>query len=717
MSKKKPPKEQRLYRNLRKACLEFVTGRAYAPMTKRQLIQRLEVLTQHRDLFDTVLQDLVKDKELTLKKMRYHYTQAFEEVLSGTLRVHPRGFGFLVPDDPVQFPQDIFIPKHLTQNAVDGDRVEAIAQTVPRSTKGPEGRVIGILSRARSHLAGIVVALPPYGDPIGYVPLLGADRTVSILLNENQILKVGDRLVMEVVEWGDDEGQTVCRMSHYIGHIADASCDVIAAIEEYQLRDRFSLKQIEEAKTFGTSVKTSEITGREDFRKWETFTIDPTTAKDFDDALTLRKDRKGNYHLAVHIADVSHYVQPGTSLDREAYRRCNSTYFPNTCLPMLPPELSENLCSLKSNVNRLTVSVLMTFNPKGELQSYEIVRGVIRSKKRFTYEEAKEVLDGKVKSPHAKALKLMVELCRLLKKQRYLRGSIEFSLPELRIIIGDDGEPVTTEIVEYDVTHQLVEEFMLKANEVVATHLTNQGKNLPFRVHDQPSEDNLKDFSAIAKAFGFNLPEKPTARDCQKMFDEAAQTSYGQYLASCFIRRMRLAEYSPRNIGHYGLSLTHYCHFTSPIRRYVDLVAHRLLFGGKDELKHLTEIAHRCSEQERISAKAENSVLLLKKLRLLKKVHDAEPLKQYAAVVTRVKPFGIFFEIPELLLDGFLHISNIGNDFYVFEDVKQLLKGSSTGHTFLAGDEIFVMLKDIDFICMETEWHMVEAPGSKAKRH
>ena len=295
-------------------------------------------------------------------------------------------------------------------------------------------------------------------------------------------------------------------------------------------------------------------------------TIDPDTAKDFDDAISLTKDPQGIYHLGVHIADVSHYVQPGTALDDEAQVRCNSTYFPNYCLPMLPGALSENLCSLKPNVNRLTVSVLMRFDAQGTILDYRMARTVIKSAKRFTYSRSKKSLAmGKDRVP--------IQICHIswsssadcLKRNGMSAAALNSLSPELVLLVDEMGKPYQTDYITYDITHQMIEEFMLKANETIAWHLSQQSKNLTYRVHDEPAEENLRDFSVLASAFGFRVLTARRRQDLQKLFEEAGESTYSNYLASCYIRRMRLAAYSAENIGHYGLSLTHYCHFTSPI--------------------------------------------------------------------------------------------------------------------------------------------------------
>lgn len=701
--KKTKTKPDKLFNNLFKVTLQYVQGKSYTPSSSQELMEKLRLLESHSDIFNEILEQLIEKKIITFSNGKY-LNKPTDKIIVGTLKIHPRGFGFLQTEDS-SYDEEVFIPKQFTHNAVDGDLVEVIVNPIV-SEKGPEGKVVTILKRGRTHLAGIIRTVEPWAEIVAYAPLLGNSKKVLVQNSEIVDLKVGDRVVMEVLEWGDKDSDTRCRVSHYIGHISDPSVDVKAAIEEFELRSDFSQHTIEEALEMGTKVPLSEIKNREDLRTLECFTIDPDTAKDFDDAVSLYKDDKG-YHLGVHIADVSFYVRPGSALDKEAFDRCNSTYFPGTVVPMLPSVLSDNLCSLKPKVNRLTVSIFVDFDLQGNQVDYRITRSVIKSAKRFTYKEAKAVLDGKKQSKFKSSLELMVELCGHLKRKRYERGSIEFSLPELVVIVDEKGVPQKTDYIEYDITHQLIEEFMLKANEVVATHLSTHGKELTYRVHDVPAEENLKDFSTLALAFGFDLSPIPTPAELQTLFDEALHTPYGEYLATSYIRRMRLAIYSPDNIGHYGLGLTHYCHFTSPIRRYVDLVVHRILFEKESDRGTLEVIANKCSEQERTSAKAEMSVVTLKKLRLLDSYHKADPNRQYDAIITRVKPFGMSFEIIDFLLEGFLHISEIEDDFYIFEEANNILRGRRNGAIYRPGDKITVILKKVNFILQESEWHFV----------
>lgn len=712
----KNKKEERLFENLLAVTEQFMQGKNFVPLTQTELMKKLHLAIEHKEVFKKVLKELIKKNITKYSKGRYCPAKINVDVVKGLLKLHRRGFGFVTLENPSLYDQDIFIPKHLTQNAVDGDIVEVEINPLAISEKGPEGKIISILKRGRTHLAGIVREIEWQGDMLAYAPLLGSEQRIVIAPTEEFKLHIGDRIVMEVIDWGSKDTETVCKVSHYLGHISQPECDIPAAIEEFDLRSDFPMEVIKEARSFGSQVSRKDIEGREDLRDLECITIDPDTAKDFDDALTLTKDKKGHYRLGVHIADVSHYVKHGSALDIEAKSRCNSTYFPGACIPMLPGTLSENLCSLRPNVNRLAVSVMMEFDKTGELLQFQFYRSVIKSNKRFTYKEAKQVLEGEKKSPHSELLKLLVELCLLLKKKRYERGSIEFALPELAIHVDEQGNPTRTEYISYDITHQLVEEYMLKANEVVATHLSKQGQDITYRVHEEPSGENMKDFVMLAHAFGFKLSEKPSSRDLQNLFDEALQTSFGTFLATSYIRRMRLAIYSPQNIGHYGLGLTHYCHFTSPIRRYVDLVVHRILFGDTLEYSNIESIAHHCSEQERVSEKAENNVKLLKKLRLIEKLAKEDPNKQFEAVITRVRNFGVYFEVLDFMLEGFFHLSELHDDFYKFDEGKTLLYGVYSGATFFVGDKISVMMKDVDLILLQAQWHLVSTKVSEKKQ-
>ncbi|MBB64695.1 MAG: ribonuclease R [Waddliaceae bacterium] len=714
---KNTKKKSKITQNYIQVIQEFIRGKGYIPLSSTELIERLKVHEDHHKVFRQALSKLVKDGFLLYKKKRYGLVgRKSQEIISGTLSVHPRGFAFLSPDNPTASDQDIFIPKHLTGNAVDGDQVEVAVDWEHVPAKGPEGKVVSIVNRGRTHLSGIILHVEQSGAARAHVPILGTKQAVRVQASEEYSIKRGDRVVMHILQWGDKEQETVCEISHVLGPISDPSLDIPSAIENYELRGDFPTRVKKEAKAWGTRIPASELKVREDLRHLECVTIDPETAKDFDDAITLEQVEKGHYLLGVHIADVSHYVSPGSALDKEASLRSNSTYFPGYCLPMIPSALSDQLCSLRPNVNRLTVSIFMRFNSRGRMIDYRVARSVIRSKRRFSYEEAKEVLDGTRRSKHKALLERMVDLCHLLKGKRRERGSVELFLPEYRVQVDEKGVPFGIEVIEYDITHQMIEEFMLKANETVAAHLSAQDQSLTYRVHDEPNEEDLASFRQLARAFGHQIGAKPDAEEIQNLFHAISGRPESQFLATAYIRCMKLAQYSTQNIGHYGLSLEHYCHFTSPIRRYADLVAHRALFGELEENVDVPSIAKQCSEQERVSARAEGSVLLLKKLRLLQSQLKKDPGLALQAVVTRVKPFGLIVELEKYMVEGFIHVSNLHNDYYVFNPTSMVLQGENTGERFQCGERVSVSLDRICLITLETEWSLLEKPRKRKKK-
>lgn len=684
--------------------LGIFASRNATPLTEAQLAKRLHVSSRDRQGLRDALNALEQKRAIRFGSKGYERILSKNEI-EGIISVHRRGFGFVTPLRGSRVQDEVFVPKEDIGGAVQGDTVAVQTRKSLRKA-GYEGRVVRVVKRAHSELVGIVTEFRNDGVAI-HVPLLG--REVIILAQTGGLtVEVGDRVVLAVKEWGDTPLEIRCEIATILGHINDGSVDIPFVLRESRIRHRFPPLVNQAAAAISEQIHESDLQHRLDLRSMASVTIDPASAKDFDDALFVTCDAQGGYELWVHIADVTHYVRRDSVLDKEASLRCNSTYFPGRCIPMLPPVLSDNLCSLKPNVDRLAVSVHMLFDSTGTLLKHRIQRSVIRSQRRFSYEEAKQILDGKLQSPFYPMLVQMVELCHCLKKQRRERGSIEFSLPEMSIAVDRHGNPTGAKLIEYDITHQLVEEFMLKANEVVAVHLTELGHGVVYRVHDEPAVENLEQFRELAGAFGFTLPENPTIWDLQTLFDQAIQSPYGEYLAIAYIRSMKLATYSPDNIGHYGLSLEHYCHFTSPIRRYADLIIHRILLEEKGyATEELIGITKACSDQERISSRAEEGVTRTKKLRLLSEWHANDKYRQYDAVVTRVNPAGIAFELIDLMLEGFLHVSQFDWDYYVFDERTRCLRGEASGRSFHSGIRIQVGVMKVDLVFGEVTWYLV----------
>jgi ribonuclease R len=542
---------------------------------------------------------------------------------------------------------------------------------------------------------------------LAFIPLLGKNKPAEVFSPEK--LQIGERVLVHVSDWKKASEPLKAQLKEKLGHIDNAAADIKTAIAEFNLANDFSQEALQEAGAFKEETIQNALEGREDYSRLNTITIDPATAKDFDDALSLSKDAKGHFHLGVHIADVAYFVRPSSPLDLEAVKRSNSTYFPGFCLPMLPKTLSDNLCSLKPDLVRLTVSVMMEFDPQGQLIDYQIKRSFIRNKRRFSYEEAMQVIDKKTASPFQEELQQMAELCQLLKKERSQRGSIDFSLPSSELIVDENGEPTAIKIVTYDLSHQLVEEFMLKANELVADNLSRRQKKLIYRVHEAPDAEAAEDFFDLARSLHFTLPPNPTQEEIQKLFLKAKDSPFAGRLAIGFIRSMKLALYSQDNLGHYGLALEHYCHFTSPIRRYSDLIAVRLLFDEEGKID-LEAIAEKCSFSERKSFKAEMAVLNLKKLRLLKRFHLENSKRLYPAIITKIKPYFLFFELKELAFEGSLHLSELNDDFYLYHLDELKLVGQHTRRSFQAGDEIGLMIQKVDLSFLEAQWKIQPPP-------
>lgn len=707
MSKKKQSNSP--YQKIKKRLEYYFRSKSYKPTTSKQIFKNLKISREDLATARDIITEFISKSLLKVQKNKLVVPEEKSEKLIGTFSRHSKGFGFVTVENSVG--PDYFIPKHLTKNALTKDKVLMQPMKSTKPEKGPEGAIVEILSRKTKSFVGIICSK----EKEFFFALsgkIGESKTIGVKNSKNLDLKPGDRVLLKVIEFDHKPFDVLCEADKIIGNISDASKDIEAAIYDYEIATNFPKEVLDDLEKYAENPESKDFDEREDFRDLETFTIDPDTAKDFDDALSLSKNDQG-YHLIVHIADVSHYVKKDSALDREALSRCNSTYFPGKCVPMLPEKLSNGLCSLKANVPRLAASVLMSFNLKGNLTSYEIKRSIIQSDTRFTYKKAKQILDRKLESPHKETLFLMKELCLLLQKKRNERGSIDFSMNEVVLKVGKDGIPTGVEIVEYDITHQIVEEFMLKANEIVATHLTKLNIETPFRIHEKPTDSNLEAFYEMARSFGFKLNPKPKKEELQKLFTEAKNTPYMEQLCIAFIRSMKLAFYSENNVGHYGLCLEHYCHFTSPIRRYSDLIVHRQLFEEPILKEELQKLCQNLSEKERISFRAESSVLMLKKLRFLNHFLENEPGKCFEAFISKVKPFGIYFEIKLVQFEGFIHISELGNEYFHYSEKHQMLEGEKTHKRLKIGSMIKVSLSHIDLIKGKAEFKLFDKKTKK----
>lgn len=715
MGEKKQSPSKNSKKKLKETLWSALKAQNYQPQKAQDLFKACKIAKKHHALANDCISDLIAKNMIDIKNsLIYPVIKKEDEVVSGKISMHAKGFGFVIPDDLQKHPKDIFIPKSQTLGAIDQDKVQVRIVSAGKKDKGPEGAVVAITERGREHIVGTIIDIMD-GFAIAYCPILGENKCLQIQMEKTLKLKDGDRVLLQIKDWNHAIEKSSASVIKVVGNINNAAEDIEVSLYDYKIRKDFPKQALDEAKRYSENPSKTDLKNRLDLTEVETFTIDPDTARDYDDALSLRLDENNDYHLIVHIADVTSYVSANSALDKEAYLRGNSTYFPGSCVPMLPEELSNGLCSLKENVLRLSVSVFMHFDSEGELKHYDIRRSYIKSQKRFTYKEAKLVLDGNQESIHFNTLKLMEKLALILQKKRYSRGSVDLSMPELVLKIDPQGNPTGFEIVDYDITHQLVEEFMLKANEIVAHALLARGSTAIFRIHESPGTAEIEDFANLARVFGFKVKKNPSQEDIQNLLYQAKSTPYLHALSVAFIRSMKMAVYSEENVGHFGLSLEHYCHFTSPIRRYSDLIVHRILLEGSIDAKELKKIASHCSDTERNSFKAEQSVLALKKIRFLKQMFSQSPEEIYPAMITKIKPFGVFFELKGLQIDGFIHVSDLGDEYYIYNDKKNMFTGESSGVCYITGADIRVSIVDIDLLKQQVFWHL-ESIERKPKR-
>jgi len=507
-----------------------------------------------------------------------------------------------------------------------------------------------------------------------------------------------------------------------LGDIDEPGVDTEIIIRKHGIPDAHGEEAIEEARRLGTDVRERDLAGRTDFRSWVTVTIDGEHARDFDDAITIEKLVNGNYWLGVHIADVAHYVPEGGALDEEAYDRATSVYFPDRAVHMFPSDLSTGLCSLNPNVDRLVQSCLMEVDRKGTVVRYEIHDGVIHSNARMTYTDVNAILTDRDEAIVARyrelvpQFELMKELFEILNRQRHRRGSIDFDLKEPEIVLDDEGMVEAIIAAERNTAHRLIEEFMLLANETVAAHLDEHDVPTLYRVHEEPDPLKVEEFEEFISTLGYSLGKassKVSPRDFQKLVERMRGTPEEKPIAFLMLRTMQKARYDPSNLGHFGLAADSYTHFTSPIRRYPDLVVHRTLResrrGMSEErkaelLEELPETARHTSERERRADDAERELVQWKKVRFMAdKVGD-----EFDGYVTGVTAFGLYIELVEHFVEGLVHVSTMADDYYRFVERTHMLRGETKGKVYRLGDRVKVQVIKVDMERRQVDLGLVE---------
>ncbi|MEY4095071.1 MAG: Ribonuclease, partial [Acidobacteriota bacterium] len=605
------------------------------PATPRELLAVLKIPRDARAAFKRNIRDLVNDGELIqIKGNRYGLPDRMDLVV-GKLDGHASGIGFVAPERPVEgLTRDIIIPERSLREAMHGDKVVVRIERY-RPDGRAEGAIVQVLERAATTVVGRFEE-----DRVGLRYVAPFDKRITadiqIPRGESMDAEPGQMVTVEITQWPTPTRGPAGRVIEVLGDINDPGVDTEIILRKYDIVDAHSAEAVAEATRIGTAVREQDIAGRTDFRDRTVVTIDGETARDFDDAISIERLKNGHYWLGVHIADVAHYVQEGSALDQEAYERATSVYFPERAVHMFPSELATGLCSLNPHVDRLVQSCLMEVTTKGDVVRYEIHDGVIRSDARMTYTKVNAILTQRDPATTAEyrqlvpMFELMGELFEILNARRHRRGSVDFDLPEAHVVLNDDGFIADIVASERNVAHRLIEEFMLVANETVAAHLENNGMPALYRIHEPPDPLKVLQFDEFVSAFGFSLGAGESSvkpKHFQKLVEKIRGNPAERPIAFLMLRTMQKARYDSMNVGHFGLAAPTYTHFTSPIRRYPDLVVHRLLREVRhtrvsDERKaeldeDLPEIGRHTSEMERKAADAEREILQWKKVRFM----------------------------------------------------------------------------------------------------
>jgi ribonuclease R len=671
----------------------------------------LKIPREQRATFTRQLKSLVNDGALVVVRGNRYGLADRMDLVVGRLEAHPSGYGFVTPERHLEEVKgDVFVAAPNLTEALHGDRV--VVRIERHGADGrAEGRIVRILERRNETLVGRFEV-----DDSGLAFVQPFDRRVltdvHIPRGEDGGAEPGEMVTVEVTKWGTPARGPIGRVVAVLGHIDEPGVDTEIILRKYGIPDEHSDDAIDEARRLGASVKERDTRARTDFRAWPTVTIDGEDARDFDDAITLERLPNGHFWLGVHIADVAHYVREGSALDGEAYERGTSVYFPERAVHMFPEALATGLCSLKPHVDRLVQSCLMEVNRKGDVIRYEMHDGVINSDERMTYTAVNAILTDKDPStiaryqPLVPMFELMGEVFHILNARRRRRGSVDFDLPEPKVILDEEGLIEDIVARERNIAHRLIEEFMLLANETVAHHLERHQMPALYRIHEPPDPLKVLQFDEFVTSLGHSLGAQAGGRvtpaDFQRLVERIRGTPEERPIAFLMLRTMQKARYDAMNVGHFGLAADSYTHFTSPIRRYPDLVVHRVLRElrqtrvteeRREELaEDLPEVGRHTSDMESRATEAEREILQWKKVRFMAdKVGDT-----FEGYVTGVTSFGLFVELIEHYVEGLVHVSTMADDYYRFSEQKHTLFGENTRKVYRLGDRVTVQLVRVD---------------------
>ena len=751
------------------ALLEHISRLPHSKANFKQLVRELGARGSDRGELEVALARLTSRGDIIeLRGGHYIATGRSREYVTGRLSVHRDGYGFLIPHRPVEgVAGDIFIPADSARKAMHGDRVVVRIARIEADGRA-DGEILRILERAHPTVVGEFritrrgASVVPHDERIQH--WIEIPEGMEIPGNLRQIDRIGAKPVevarpedldgmivnVELVEYSENGENAVGRVIEVLGYPDDFGVDVEIVIRKHHLPHRFPAEVVEQAESVANVISAWELEGRRDFRGMDVVTIDGETARDFDDAVWVERLPGGRFALHVHIADVSHYVKPGTPIDAEARLRGTSVYFPDRAVPMLPFELSTNICSLNPKVDRLVLSALLELDHQGDVIGQEFTAGVIRSVERMTYTDVHLLLEGDAGlraryAPLVERFELMRELALILNRKRTRRGSIDFDLPEPLIEFDEWGVMTGVTRAPRNIAHRIIEEFMLAANEAVAAHLEARGPSI-YRIHEQPDPKRVMEFEELSTHFGYSLgvgaipvkkfsytdrrrdgakhrreivvPEaqRISSRNYQRLVSKIEGKPEERILSYLMLRSLKQARYTAENKGHFALAAETYTHFTSPIRRYPDLVVHRLLraaLAGAEGLPEteLAAIAEESSQAERRAADAERELVEWKKVRFMTdRVGD-----EFDALIISTTRYGLFVELQELFIEGLVPIDLLPGDRYAYNENVRKIIGQHTRRAFSIGDRVRVVLDRIDELERKLQFSISEPRRKKAR--
>jgi ribonuclease R len=739
-------------RKIRPQILALLGRRDYRPLDKTEIARALGLKPQQRVALRKELRELERAGEIARIRKNRYLLPPEADLVTGTLQVHQAGYGFLVTEKSGE--ADLFIAAENTGTALNGDRVVArISREMPKGKdKRPlrEGRVIRILERAHDTIVGTlqhsrnfyyVVADDPrfvhniYVQPVaavydrrGQQPKEKDRRSpASAELRRGEqtattVPRIGDKVVVRLDSWESRHVNPEGEIIEVLGPANAPGVDLLSIIRSYQLPSDFPKPVLDEANRIPQTIDNATVADREDLREKFIVTIDPDDARDFDDAIDVERAGDHGWRLGVHIADVAAYVQPDSPMDREARRRGNSVYLPDRVIPMLPERLSNGICSLKPGVDRLTHSVFIDYDRNGRVKGARFAKTVIRSARRLTYKQTYAILKAPGHDQLSERLHGAWQLAALLRRKRFQHGALDLDFPEIKVRVDEDGKPVSFERVENDESHQLIEEFMLAANEAVARELKRRATPTIYRVHENPDPEKLAEYRELILSYNYRVGDLTHRAELQRFLDSIRGKPEEQALKIQLLKSLKRARYLPQPLGHYGLAKNNYLHFTSPIRRYADLVVHRTLSDRiqkpqfRADMGQLTAVAEHISTTERIAAEAEIEAVRVKKLEFFEQQLAERDPQVFRASVIDVRNYGLVIELPDVLLNGLIHISALADDFYAFDSAQRRLVGRRTRKLFSIGDELRVFVARVDRFKRQVDFALADQPRDAKRR-